>query len=882
MKTMCAIFACLLAFTAYAAPVPTQPRQATVKQITGATAQTIVLDGAKDITIHPTTDKKQTVMQDGVAKKVFPNSNAITITYTGDFPKPGCGVKPPDATRQVQCGAGFDGGPWTQTQGTQCNLTTNVWDVLPWTPATAPVGTCTPHGIGHPPTPNFSFIVTGNSVAFTGTRNSDDDGWIVGWNWNFGDGSAHSTDQNPVHVYAAAGTYTVTQTATDNDGLSATGSKPVTVGGVTPPPQCGAIPADAAEDKTCSSGTGTYHRTHGWTQGPPPGCTLTALPWVPATEPAGCGVVVPPPPAGPLKFNLTPDHASQPYIDYKWVVDNGDNDDRGMRDEAFMFHFGENATYCAAAGTMTDAYVTLVEGQIASGSSVDLANDSYLYAGDNISALSIVYAFCPNIATTLKTRIANINNQAIYNIWHPNDAHWGTRLVTWSGWSVDNAGNNYFYRSFWKASIFWSVVGNPTDARYNGKTLAAYLATEKTPMITTYFNAIPGGGSYEGTGYMYSLMELFEDYKWLYDSNGVDVRNPHMVNTGKLIIQMALPDMGHVYPIGSQSRVSSAPMSDYTRKGVNMASYLSTDAQLKGWASWWNTHIKDEDGDPYTKAAWRFMRFYDNVPGLTGAAPIEPDKTWASKEVGIYTARTSWSDPAAVFAGFYVGPYIESHMHSDAGGYCFAGTDNPPWLSCSNVVNEHSGVNGESGGSSKHTNAMMFFDRNGAELKQKMNTSPVVVSYTGNVTTGEAHMVVNMTAMYDPASVTKWQRTFDFVNSKLTITDVVIMAGGATSKAQVQTNVAPNCSGQNCTAGKLHVAIISPTPAQTNTVNLSAIDSDFNSNAGVIQIGCSAGCKFELTRVAAGAAKQAMQAVKSVKTDKVSKQDQKRSYEAHH
>ena len=42
---------------------------------------------------------------------------------------------------------------------------------------------------------------------------------IASWLWNFGDG-ASSTQQNPVRTYAAAGTYSVALTVTDDDGAS--------------------------------------------------------------------------------------------------------------------------------------------------------------------------------------------------------------------------------------------------------------------------------------------------------------------------------------------------------------------------------------------------------------------------------------------------------------------------------------------------------------------------------------------------------------------------------------------------------------------------------------------------------------------------------------
>ncbi len=71
--------------------------------------------------------------------------------------------------------------------------------------------------------------VVGDPVSFSSTGSSDPDGTIQEYRWHFGDGSAPSYSQDPMYVYSAAGTYTVTLRVTDDDGASATYTTSCTV-----------------------------------------------------------------------------------------------------------------------------------------------------------------------------------------------------------------------------------------------------------------------------------------------------------------------------------------------------------------------------------------------------------------------------------------------------------------------------------------------------------------------------------------------------------------------------------------------------------------------------------------------------------------------------
>ncbi|MDH3458376.1 MAG: PKD domain-containing protein, partial [Gemmatimonadota bacterium] len=64
--------------------------------------------------------------------------------------------------------------------------------------------------------------------TFDGSGSTDPDGTIVSYEWDFGDG-ATGTGVSPSHTYAAAGTYDVTLTVTDNDGATDTQATTATI-----------------------------------------------------------------------------------------------------------------------------------------------------------------------------------------------------------------------------------------------------------------------------------------------------------------------------------------------------------------------------------------------------------------------------------------------------------------------------------------------------------------------------------------------------------------------------------------------------------------------------------------------------------------------------
>jgi len=78
----------------------------------------------------------------------------------------------------------------------------------------------------------------GSSVQFNSTGSDDTDGSITFFEWDFGDGNT-AAGPNPIHTYADDGSFTVTLTVTDNDGLTATDTATVNVANVAPTADAG-------------------------------------------------------------------------------------------------------------------------------------------------------------------------------------------------------------------------------------------------------------------------------------------------------------------------------------------------------------------------------------------------------------------------------------------------------------------------------------------------------------------------------------------------------------------------------------------------------------------------------------------------------------------
>jgi hypothetical protein len=131
-----------------------------------------------------------------------------------------------------------------------------------------PSGVGTPNGLGAfepllptatitPPSPPKEGALAGFSAA--GSSDPYPGGSIAGYSWSWGDGTADGSGASPSHLFAVAGTYTVTLSVTDNYGfISAPSTQAITVTAPPPPP-----PPPPPAEAPKSSGSGGVLEFHG-------------------------------------------------------------------------------------------------------------------------------------------------------------------------------------------------------------------------------------------------------------------------------------------------------------------------------------------------------------------------------------------------------------------------------------------------------------------------------------------------------------------------------------------------------------------------------------------------------------------------------------------
>ncbi len=91
------------------------------------------------------------------------------------------------------------------------------------------------------------------TVSVDGTTSSDEDGTVVEFAWDFGDGTTAS-ESTATHTYAAPGSYTVALVVTDDAGSTGSAEYTATVASPPPPPPPAAVKCPAGSTANSNDG----------------------------------------------------------------------------------------------------------------------------------------------------------------------------------------------------------------------------------------------------------------------------------------------------------------------------------------------------------------------------------------------------------------------------------------------------------------------------------------------------------------------------------------------------------------------------------------------------------------------------------------------------
>lgn len=555
-----------------------------------------------------------------------------------------------------------------------------------------------------------------------------------------------------------------------------------------------------------------------WTSAPRPSQWLVASqPRSPIGQPQPQPPLEPAVPPGPSAQNQSPpllaglnldltyvNLNSSAYTRFKAWVDRALAGNIGYgfetTDAALMYHFTGNTAYCDLAVRLVEEQVAAAEAAIAAGTNPPVAGDSYLEVGPMISDLAQTMDSCARRMTTQQVqRWSAYAEQTIWNVWNHASARWGNRSAPWTGWSVDNPGNNYHY-SFLTATAYWGL----TNGRH--PTWINFLNTQKWPPLQAYYAQLPGGGSREGTGYGTAQMRLFTLYRIWRDAMPVDYANAntHTTDTIHYWVHATVPTRDRFAPFGDQSRNSVPELYDYHRRLVLEARALTTNATAKSIASWWLNGISV----PQMTSGFNYR--HDLLPAGTGGTP-PADFTYHATGTGHLFSRTGW-DTGAMWVAFAAGPYVESHAHQDQGAFTLFAGD---WMAVTSNIWSHSGIE-----QATTMHNLVRFERNGSVVPQREGTTSSMTITRGAA--GAFTAQANLTPAYGSNPPATWQRRLDFANRVLTVTDSFQLASGTTAIHQTHVPTLPTISGTTATTTRMRMRVLSPAGATLSVVAMGS------------------------------------------------------------
>jgi hypothetical protein len=495
---------------------------------------------------------------------------------------------------------------------------------------------------------------------------------------------------------------------------------------------------------------------------------------------------------------------------------------------ALMGQVTNDATYCRWAVARTDAFVQSEEALISANQRATVAADSYLDVGPIIGSLSKVYDWCrPQMTATQRTRWSTYANQAVWNVWNFNSAKWGNTTHAWTGWSVDNPANNYYY-SFLRATMLLGLA--TVDENAQAQSWLDKFLVEKMhgQLIPTFNRDLEGGGSREGTGYGVALRGLFDLYYLWEKSTGNRLADstPHTLASIDKMLHDIVPTLTHVAPTGDHARDSTGALFDYHREYLQILSHLYPSDAMAGVSK---TLLAQSSVPRMANAFEAWADYLYDTSSLT-AQPLSrlPTAHWGSG-TGQFSMRSAWATHAT-YANLICGPYSESHAHHDQGSFVlFKGG----WLATDENTNSRSGLVQEE---SAHN--LVRVEQNGVVVPQTYN-STCQMKALADTPLYSYGLAVSTPSYAGKAAVQKMEREFLFIKPGVVVVLDRVQTNGPGIKRVWTLNLpsAPTVVGDRFSvangANQLDVQRLAPLGLSTQVSSWPQLSADMLKGARV-------------------------------------------------
>jgi hypothetical protein len=521
-----------------------------------------------------------------------------------------------------------------------------------------------------------------------------------------------------------------------------------------------------------------------------------------------------------------------PAVRFKAMVDSqmagGNNWNFQPWYAGLMAHVTGDVNYCKFAVNETDKFVQGEEVLIRSGQNTEVAQDSYLDVGPTIGSMATVYNWCgAQMTSDQRARWVSYGNQAVWNVWNYQNAKWGSGSHPWSGWSIDNPSNNYYY-SFLRATMLLGLATqgeNPQAQGWIDKFRTEKIANQLVP---TFNKDLQGGGSREGTGYGVAMKGLFDLYFWWEKSTGERIadKTPHTLASLDKFLHDITPTLDRVSPTGDHARDSNAELFDYHREYLEVLSHLYPNDVMSGIA----TSLLAQSSVP--KMANTFEAWVDYLYDQSdiAAQPLSklPTARWSSG-TGQFSMRSAWAKDAT-YANLICGPYSESHAHQDQGSFVlFKGA----WLAMDANINSKSGLVQD-----QTPHNLVRIEKNGQVVPQGYETSCAMKTVADNAL--YSYGVADVTPVFEgQAAVTKVQREFLLIKpGTLVVLDRVQTAGTGVKRVwTLNLPGSPSVSGDNLSvtsgSNRLDVVRLAPAGLTSQVVSWPSANSDITAGTRV-------------------------------------------------